>query len=185
MKISGREATLGWVTIVALVLGGTWWFGQPKLQEWKEFATTRATLERRARSAQKLLDEQSDVEQRLAALRQKLPVYPAGRNMAAELLRILDNTARDNIDLLRRDTQAETSAGELFEVAITCTWAGDLEALVRFLYALQEQNVILTIRQLAVNPSPGQPGRLGGTFTLDCAYSRETADTPKAEATAP
>lgn len=176
MKLSGREAVLAWGAVVVLTLGATWWLGQPALKEWKDFAGQRDALDRRQRSAARLLEDQPEVEQRLADLRKQLPSYPVGRDVTAELMRILERTARDHrLNLLRREPEREKSAGELFEVAIQCTWEGDLEGVVRFLYALQNQSVILDIRQLTVNPSPGQPGRLRGTFTLDCAYSREPA----------
>ncbi|MBU1694788.1 MAG: type II secretion system protein M [Verrucomicrobia bacterium] len=176
MKITRREATLAWCTLVVVVLGGTYWWGQPALKEWRDFSRSGDTLERRKRTAARLLEERPQVEARLVELRKKLPRYPAGRDVTAEMLRILERTARDHgLVLLRREPESEKSAGELYEVAIQCTWEGELEALVRFLYALQQQDAILDIRRLNVNPSPGQPGRLKGTFTLDCAYSRESA----------
>ena len=175
MRITRREAVLGWSTMVIVVLGATYWRGQPALQEWREFSKQAEGLEQRKRMATRLLKEQPEVEARLVELRKKLTQYPAQRDVTAEMLRTLERVARDhNLVLIRRNPEEEKSAGELYEIAIQCQWEGDLEALVRFLYALHTQDVILDIRKLKVNPGPGQPGRLKGTFTLDCAYSRES-----------
>ncbi|MBP7828950.1 MAG: type 4a pilus biogenesis protein PilO [Kiritimatiellae bacterium] len=186
MKINRREAVLAWCTLVFVVLGGTWWLGQPALQEWRDFSRDSEALQRRKRIAARLMEEQPQIEVRLTELRKKLPLYPANRDVTAEMLRILERTARDtSLGLTRRDPQAEKSTGELFELAIVCQWEAELEALARFLYALQQQDAILDIRKLTVNPVPGQPGRLKGSFTLDCAYSREAAAAEPAQPAPP
>lgn len=176
MRLSGREAFLAWFALVAAVLGGTWWWGQPTLKEWRDFSRKRETQERRRRAAQRLLDEQPAVDARLAEVRRQLPRYPPGQDVTAEMLRLLERTAKENgLVLLRQEPVPESTMGQLFKVTINCTWEGELEPLVRFLYALQNQSVILDVRQLSINPKPGQRGQLQGTFALDCTYSREVA----------
>lgn len=178
MRLTGREAVLSWFTLVVAVVAGTWLWGQPRLQEWREFARREAQLRRRERAANRLLAEKPEVEARLEELRKKLPRHPPGKDVTADVLRLIERVARDNnLSLLRRDPEGERSVGELYEMTIRCTWEGDLEALVRFLYALETQDAILDVRKLSVNPSPGRPGRLNGAFTLDCAYSREAQGT--------
>ena len=44
MKFSTRELVLGWVTGVTVLLGVTYWLGQPKAQEWKNAIKARDGL---------------------------------------------------------------------------------------------------------------------------------------------
>jgi Tfp pilus assembly protein PilO len=173
MKMSMREILLAWITTVILVLGGTYWFGQSKVQDWKATIRERAALVDRRKIAERLLGNQTAINQRLALIRKQLPQHPADKDVTAELLRTLEKMAQENnLILLRREPEKEKNVGDLYEVAILCTWEGDLDAVVHFLYALQSQGAILDIHQMTI--SPGQsPGRLKGTFTMDCAYTRE------------
>lgn len=180
MKISTRELVLGWVTAVTVLLGVTYWIGEPKAQEWKTTIKARDGLELRKKEAQHLIGGREDINSRFDALREKLPKHPAGKDVTAELLITIERTAQQHgLVLLRREPEQERSVGDLYEVAINCTWEGELDALAHFLYALQVQGAILDIRQLSATPGPSGPGRLKGNFTVDCAYSRESeAPTP-------
>ncbi|MFH0954395.1 MAG: type 4a pilus biogenesis protein PilO [Verrucomicrobiota bacterium] len=176
MRFSNRELTLAWLTTVTVVLGGTYWFGQPMTKEWKDSIRARENLAYRRKEAGRLLDEKEAVNQRLQALRQQLPQYPAGQDVTAELLKTLERTAQEEgVVLLRREPEKEKSVGDLYEVAINCTWEGELEGIVQFLYALQVQGAILDIRQLTMSPLQGGVKRLKGNFTVDCAYTRATS----------
>jgi Tfp pilus assembly protein PilO len=173
MKISTREMGLAWATTMVLILAGTYWFGQPKAKAWKNAAKDREALGWRMKEIDHLLSDQTNVNQRLDVLRKQLPAHPQGKDVTAELLMTLERTAQQHgLILLRREPEKEKSAGDLYEVAINCTWESTLDALVHFLYALQIQGAILDIRQLTVTPGQGGPDRLKGNFTVDCAYTR-------------
>lgn len=173
MKLSNRELALGWMTVVTVVLGVTYWFGGPKAEEWRNARKAMSGLRDRRQMAESLLTRQDSINSRLAALRQQLPEHPKDKDVTAELLKMLERTAREqNLNLLRREPEKEKSVGDLYEVAINCTWEADLGALVRFLYALQVQGAILDIRQLTMTPAEGGGEKLKGNFTVDCAYSR-------------
>lgn len=170
--MSSRELSLAWITMVVVLLAATYWFGQPRVQEWKDAIKARETLNGRRREAERMLEQQDGVNASMAALRQQLPQYAAGKDVSAELLMLIERTANENaLVLLRRQPEKEKSVGDLYEVAIDYTWEAELDALVRFLYALQVQGAILDVRQLTVTPAQG-PGRLKGSFTVDYAYTR-------------
>ena len=176
MKISTREMGLAWVTAMVLILAGTFWFGQPGAKAWKDAAKEREALGGRMKEIDHLLSDQTNVNQRLEVLRKQLPAHPEGKDVTAELLMTLERTAQQyGLILLRREPEKEKSVGDLYEVAINCTWESTLDALVHFLYALQIQGAILDIRQLTVTPGQGGPDRLKGNFTVDCAYTRTSA----------
>ncbi len=176
MSLSTRELSLGWITMVTILLGATYYFGQPMTQEWKNSLRARDALDQRQRDAERLLRGRSGIDERLAELRKQLPQYPQGQDVTAEQMRTLDRTAQqNNLVLLRREPEKERNIGDLYELSINCTWEGDLDAVVRFLYALQTQGAILDVRQLTMSPGQGGAGRLKGNFTVDCAYARVSA----------
>lgn len=176
MNLSTREIGLAWVTMVAVVLGGTYWFSQPKLQEWKDAKEAQQTLGWRAKEAEHLLSGREEIDQRLAKLREELPSHPQGKDVTAEILRMIERMAqKHSLTLLRREADKERNVGDLYEVSITCTWEGELDAVVHFLYALQSQGAILDVRQLSMSPIPGGAVRLKGNCTVDYAYTRPAA----------
>ncbi len=180
MKIAARELNLIFITLVIIILAGTYLALEPSVQEWSEFREQQEDLQARLDSANVLLDSRPTVEARLSEFRQGLPSYPPGRKVEADLLLALERMAgQHNLVLTRREVDAEREAGDLFETSITCYWEGDLDALVRFLHAQQTQGAISDVRQLTVQPATGRgeaPGRLRGNFTMDYAYRRDPGE---------
>ena len=85
MKISTRELVLGWLTMVTVLLGITYWLGLPKADEWKNAIKAGDALELRKKEAQHLIGGREDINQRFDVLRQSLPKHPAGKDVTAEL----------------------------------------------------------------------------------------------------
>ena len=54
-----------------------------------------------------------------------------------------------------------------------------MEALVRFLYTLDQQNVTMNVEELNVSTTPGKKDELRGSFTVICAYTKEDAEENK------
>jgi len=71
------------------------------------------------------------------------------------------------------------------KVPIDCTWEGDLNSLVHFLYALDQENVTMDMESLSVKLVAGGKERLKGNFTLMCIYTREVGGLPVSETNAP
>ncbi len=173
MNVTTREWGLGAATFVVVLLGATYWVGEPRVKELRDIERSRQGLVALRKSAEGLIARQGDVDQKLAELRKQLPEHPQGKDVTAETMMMLERKAQESgLTLLRRDPDKEKSVGDLYEVAIKCTWEGDLGAVVHFLYALQEQGAILDVSQLQMSPSQGGTDRLKGNFTVDCAYSR-------------
>lgn len=175
MKLNPRETFLAWLTGVVVVLGVTYWLLQPQWQALKDTDRTADALKARKREADALLERRPEIDKRLNDIRSQLPSHPPGKDVTAEFLRILERLAQQNgLVLLRREAEPERHTGDIHEVSINCNWEGTLDALVRFLYALQSQGAMLDVRQLTVSPIPGVGQRLKGTFTVDFAYTRTT-----------
>jgi hypothetical protein len=171
MKLTNREMILGWATLLAVLLMVLYLIGAARWEQARTLSQERATLVRQLRDTERLLARRGDVDARLVAIRKRLPQYAPGRDVTADILRDLENTARThNVTLTRRDAERERSAGELMEVSVLCTWEADLDGLVHFLYALESQGVTRQVRQLTVSPGPDR--RLKGNVVADHAYTR-------------
>lgn len=177
MKLSSRELTLGMMTGLIVLIGLSYWFGKPKIETWKELAANQEALERRIELAKRVIDQKDEWEERLASIRTRLSVYPADRDATADYLRILERVAKaNNVNLVRRRARKEKSYGDLYELGIDCTWEAELGALVRFLYALEQEDVTMDIDDLTIALVAGSEGQLRGDFTLICVYTRDDAE---------
>ncbi len=178
MKLNQRESRLAVVALVAVLVGLTYWVGEPRYEEWKQSSEEVELLIRRQAAAQRLLDQTPELNERLRSLREQLPQHPPETDVTSQLLRNLQTFADEHgFLLLRREPEPERQIGDLYELAITCTWEGELPSLVHFLYALQSQGAIVDVRQLTITPVQGAPNRLRGTLTVDYAYSRTAPGT--------
>ena len=173
MKVSPRELHLAFFTLLIVVLGLSYWWAEPRLTALNEREAALAQLERERRLAIYEMSRQDEWEAQLTSFSDQLPRHTREARVTADLLRMIERTATESrLDLLARVPEDERSLVDLYEVSINCTWEGSLEALVRFLYAIQAQGAVLDIRTLTVSPKREDSERLTGRFTIDCAYSR-------------
>ncbi len=173
MTLTRRETRLALMTLAIVLVGLTFWVGEPKYEEWKRLSTEAEALHQRRVIAERLMSQKPELDSRLEVLRETLPAHPAELDVTSQILRNLQRTADEHgLTLLRREPDRERPIGDLYELAVTCTWEGELRALVHFLYALQSQGAIVDVRQLTIAPVQGAPNRLRGNLTVDYAYSR-------------
>lgn len=181
MKMSQRELILSAVTGIVVLIGGFYWFAKPKIATWRELADNREALERRIELFERVIEQKGEWETRLESLRTRLSRYSADKDATADYLRILERTANNNkVNLVRRRSGKETRHGDLYELSIDCTWEASLEALVRFLNALDQENVTMDIAELTIAIGQGTDEQLKGDFTLICVYTRDAVtETPE------
>lgn len=181
MRVSTRELGLVWITLVVLISGASYWWIDPRLKALHEREDSLVKMDRERQIAEYEIGRQGEYEKQLAGFRDQLPRHAPDARVTAELLKMMEKTARDsNLVLLKREPDEERSLGDIYEVSIKCSWEGNLEALVRFLYTIQSQGAILDVRFLTVSPKSGEADILKGSFTVDCAYSREIS-TPNSQ----
>jgi hypothetical protein len=92
------------------------------------------------------------------------------------------NTAskRNGLTLINATPEKETQVGDVYEFPIKCSdFNGSLDALVRFLHDVQNEGVMLDVRNMTISIHPQNPALLRGQFTLYCAYMRESAQPPE------
>jgi Tfp pilus assembly protein PilO len=171
MKISSREMVLLWIT-GAVALGGlTFLMVGPQLKEWKMLDGKKADALRQVGNQKRLIAQSSRWETNLAELKKKLPTHPQGKDVTTDLQILIERLAKANgLNLISREAEKETLRGNMYEVAVNCKWEGKLEALTRFLFDIQKEDVILDISNLTI--SPNEKRVLRGGFTVYCSYSR-------------
>lgn len=171
MKLSPREGLLMWITGLVVLYGGTYFVCAPQLKTWAELRRQREETERKIGLAERLVAQGPAWEKRLEGLRTKLPQYPPDKDVTADLLIKLEQLAsRNGLTLLSRDVEKETQQGAMYELAVNCKWEGKLEALVHFLFDLQNEDAILDASQLTIAPNEKKFPR--GSLTVYCSYSR-------------
>lgn len=174
MKLSARETGLAVGTGVLLLLGLTYLVGVPRVKVWRDRIETSKAQAGRIEILERLVNDQARWDQRLAEVRARLSRYPAATDVTADYLKILERVAKENsITLIQRKPQKEKRQGDCYEMPIDCTWEGDLKGLVRFLYALDQEQVTMDMEELSISLVSGGKGRLKGSFTLMSIYTRE------------
>ena len=186
MKLSSREVGLGITTGALLLFGLTFLVGAPKIKVWQERIETQKAQVQRIAVLKRLVEDRARWDKRLADLHVRLSRYPAAMDVTADYLKILERVAKDNnVTLVQRKPQKEKRQGDCYEMPIDCTWEGDLDGLVHFLYALEQENVTMDMEDLRVSLVAGGKERLKGNFTLMCIYIREGGGPPVSETNAP
>lgn len=176
IRMSTREAVLA-VATLAVGLGAlTWWGASSRLARWTEVGRTAEGLQTRLQMAERLVGRRAEIEGRLDALLRQLPRHAPDKDVTAELLKLIETTASEHgLMLTRREPEREKTAGELYEVAINCNWEGTLDALTRFLHAIQSKGAVLDVRALTITAGRSGSGALSGNFSVACAYTRARA----------
>jgi len=186
VKLSSRELGLGIATGLLLLFGLTFLVIVPKIKVWRERIDTQKTQARRIEVLERLVGDRALWDKRMADLRTRLSRYPSAMDVTADYLKILERVAKENnVTLVQRKPQKEKRQGDCYEMPIDCTWEGDLNGLVRFLYALDQESVTMDMEDLSISLVAGGKGRLKGNFTLMCIYTREGGGSPAPEGNAP
>ena len=177
MKLNRREVVLGTVTAAVLLLWGSWMAFEPRWEDLREAKRRAREYEMIVQRSEKLLAGRERWNERLAAQRENLPGFPQEAEVTAELLRQLERMAREHgLTLLKAMPEEEERGAELYSIAIHYTWEGNLEALVRFLYALQIDVGNMDVRRLNISPMSREEQLLKGGFTVDAAFTRDSED---------
>ena len=185
MKISQRELILGWCTGLVLLVGITYWMIQPRLAAWREMRLYRQAITEQIKLAQRLVDQRPEWVERMDQLRTSVDRHPADRDVTADYLRLLERLAGEsNLTLIKRNAQKEKAFGDLLELLIDCTWEGELEALVQFIYALEKQSAVMDMEELTVSLVSGKDAKLKGNFVIVCIYSRLPPDAAASQSAA-
>lgn len=183
MKISQREMILGVATLASVLIGGTWYVIDGKVDGWKAQKVEISRLEQQIRLDKKRIKLQEEWIKELSELQQDLRVFDIDQgSVSPQLMQTIKSiSSKHQLDITRSQPHAEKPTGDLFELGINCTWQGALESMVSFLAELQQQGVRYDVRSLNVTPAGKNTGKLKGNMVINCAYTRKpkaNKDTP-------
>lgn len=177
MKISKREMVIGVATLFTVLFGLTYGLGGSKIEEQRTMAEQKTRLLRQIKLHKRILEEQKNWTGRLEELQSQLPVYGQRVSVNGEILKTIKRMAdKHKLDLTKSRTDPESAVGNLFELSVICDWEGELDALVHFLYEINEQGLRFDVRELTIRPDAKRAGIIRGDMIIDCAYRRDTAE---------
>lgn len=105
-----------------------------------------------------------------------MPTFEEGKATDTTWQRKVEEIAkRNHISITQSQTGHEIVAGDVLELEIDVrNWEGALESLVRFMHELENtDDGMFDVKSLNFKPS-SKRGYLRGSFTLTCAYMRES-----------
>ncbi len=178
MKITRREMFLGAAALAAVLAGATWYIVDKKVDEYASRATEIEKLKQQISYHQNAIKMQENWLGELNDLQKDLRVFDAKqRSVAPDLMKTIKAISdKYGLDITRNNPRSEKPTGDLFELGINCTWEGNLDSMVGFLTALQQQGLRYDVRSLNVKPIGTATGRLGGNMLIMCAYTRKPMD---------
>lgn len=169
--MSRREMFLGLAALTAVLIGLTYWLAGPRIEEQRDLRKNKERLLHQIEMHKRILAEKDNWYGRLEELQAQLPVYETNISIAAELLKFIKRTAdAHKLDLIRTQPYSEKQIGSLYELEVSCSWEGSLEALVKFLYDIQSKGIRFDVLQLNAQPDARREGILKGSMIINCAY---------------
>ncbi len=177
MTVSPREKALAALTIMALLYGVLGLGVRGRLELWRQKRAAYGELTARRDAQRNLIGQAGEWNRQYDELRALMPAFAPERRVDTYWLGVMDRVAsQDGVSIVKRQIGVERRIGDAFEMPIECKeWEASLDSLVRFLYDLSAEGVMLDVRQMFIKPAPGNPDRLRGSFTLYCAYLRDAA----------
>lgn len=179
MNISKREVQLGIITLVSILVGGTWYYADSKIAEWKGMQLQIEQTKNKIRLDQGAISMQGTWMEELSGLQSNLRVFDLNKNVSPDLQEVLRKISKKyDFQITQFRPQNEKRLGDLFELGINCSWEAELESLVKFLAELQLQGVNYDVRTLTITPAQTQKDKekLRGTMMIFCAYTRKNIE---------
>lgn len=175
MKITHREMSLGLLTLGAILIGLTWWIVNSNLPAYRNKAVEIEKLRQQIAFHKNAIKMQENWIGELNELQKDLRVFDSQlRSVAPELRKTIQTiSTKYGLEIIKVSPREEHPTGDLFELAINCTWNGKLESMVDFLAELQQQGVRYDVRTLTVKPLGKNTGKLSGSMLIYCSYTKK------------
>ena len=170
-----EKAMLAVVAVVVLyaVAVGVWFFSAESA--WKRAAKAYRRECDRYEQEEKLISERRKWNELYDREKAAMPTFEAGKATDTVWLRKVEDLARTNLVLITSiDSGKEVEAGDVLELPIEVkSWEGSLEALVKFMHALENTpEGMFDVKEISLKPSQ-KKGYLRGALSITCAYMRE------------
>ena len=170
-----EKAMMAVVAVVVLyaVAVGVWFFSAESA--WKRAAKAYGKECDRYEQEEKLISERRKWNELYDREKAAMPTFEAGKATDTVWLRKVEDLARTNLVLITSiDSGKEVEAGDVLELPIEVkAWEGSLEALVKFMHALENTSEgMFDVKEISLRPSQ-KKGYLRGSLSITCAYMRE------------
>ena len=170
-----EKAMMAVVAVVVLyaVAVGVWFFSAESA--WKRAAKAYSRECDRYEQEEKLISEKRKWNELYDREKAAMPTFEAGKATDTVWLRKVEDLARTNLVLITSiDSGKEVEAGDVLELPIEVkSWEGSLEALVKFMHALENTpEGMFDVKEISLRPSQ-KKGYLRGSLSITCAYMRE------------
>lgn len=170
-----EKAMMAVVAVVVLyaVAVGVWFFSAESA--WKRAAKAYGKECDRYEQEEKLIAEKRKWNELYDREKAAMPTFESGKATDTVWLRKVEDLARTNLVLITSiDSGKEVEAGDVLELQIEVkSWEGSLEALVKFMHALENStDGMFDVKEISLKPSQ-KKGYLRGSLSITCAYMRE------------
>lgn len=189
MSLSRQEQTLTTATVLVVLFGLLGFKLRDGLDAWRDRLDRLDGLRRNRAEARELISMGPQWSQKYEEIHDQMPVFEPGRQVDTYWMSKMDELARTyDVSITRRQVGRETLVGDVYEFTTECQWEGPLDAVSKFLCAMQEAGAMLDVRDFVVRTQSAKKGFLRGSFILHCAYMRgepapaEPAPAPTREA---
>ena len=170
-----QKAVFATLAVVALYVGAVlFWFLSAE-GTWKKAARRYEQAKATYLKEERLIAEKAKWDAAYEAEKANMPTFASGKATDTTWLQKTGEiAAKSLVQISQRGTQKEKlEVDDVTVLPIDASWEGSLEALVKFLYALENSDEgLFDVAELRFRPS-AKKGYLKGDFTLNCAYMRE------------
>ena len=178
-----QKAVVATLAVVALYVGAVlFWFVSAE-KTWKKSATAYRNAKQKYEKETRLIREKGYWEEACEKEQAAMLMFDTDKATDTTWLQKTDEVAASNlVQVTSRKSQEEasTEVGENVRVLpITASWDASLQALVKFMYSLENSDEgLFDFAKLVFKPS-AKKGYLKGTFTVNCAYRRGKVEKAK------
>ena len=170
-----QKAVLASLAVAALYVGAVlFWFLSAE-SAWKKSARkyeqAKATYQKECR----LIAERDRIDEDYEKEKAAMPTFAAGKSTDTTWLQKTGEIAAKNlVQISQRGTQKEKmEIDDVTVLPIDASWEASLEAIVKFMYELENSGEgLFDVAELNFKPSQRR-GYLRGSFTVNCAYMRD------------
>lgn len=174
--ISKREHLYFRGVLLVCLLAVLNWAGGIFLEKWKTQQSEIDTLSREISLQERLINNKEEYTERLKSLESQIPTADSAQGLNAKLMRRVQQLAGEHgLNLSRIEPINIEATGELQEIALSCVWSGDLESLLKTIFALQQENFKMDVRRISIRRVSA--GKIKGTLELYGVYRNNTHPT--------
>ena len=170
-----QKAVFATLAVVALYVGAVlFWFLSAE-SAWKKAARRYEQAKATYLKEERLIAEKAKWDEAYEAEKANMPTFASGKATDTTWLQKTGEiAAKSLVQISQRGTQKEKmEIDDVTVLPIDATWEGSLEAIVKFMYDLENSGEgLFDVAELNFKPSQ-KKGYLRGTFTVNCAYMRE------------